>query len=166
MDKFSDHLCEWVCMICTIWNHDWGTWSHLEQSVLHGELFSLFLSFKNEPCKIIKKHCKIQGFELGRLLNWAKTCSKCCFLLLSKSCKNLVKHRVSGTNPHPKNEPTHMFRFCVDKKGFSIIHGFVSVKLRFRSVNKRFFLYFLVVFWGLFLGPDLACYKENHKKTL
>ena len=75
-----------------------------------------------------------------------KRAPKTVFVLLSKSCKNIVKHRVSGTRPQQKNEPKNMFRFFVDKNVFSIIHGFVSVKLRFRSVNKRFFLYFLLVF--------------------
>ena len=57
-----------------------------------------------------------------------------------------VKHMVSARSLPQKSESNNAFRFFVDKKGFSIIHGFVLVKLRFRSVNKRFVLYFLLVF--------------------
>ena len=134
-------MCDWVCMICTIWNHEGLTCGHLEQSVLVAELFSLFLTFKSEPCKIFKKPCKIQGFGLWRVQDGAKTCSKSVFLL-SKSCKHIVEHRVSGTRPHQKNKPKNTFRFFVDKNDFSITHGFASVKLMFRSVNERLFLYF------------------------
>ena len=75
-----------------------------------------------------------------------KRAPKVVFLLLSKYCKNLVKHRVSGTPLPPKNKPQKTFRFFVNEKCVYIIRGFVSVKLRFLSVTKRFFLYLLFVF--------------------
>ena len=63
------------------------------------------------------------------------------FVLLSKSSKNLVKHRVSGTRLHLKNKPKNTFRFLVNKKRFSITHCFALVKLMFWCVNERLFLY-------------------------
>ena len=70
-----------------------------------------------------------------------KRAPKVVFLFL-KSRKNIVKFRVSGTKLHPKNKPKNTFRFFVNKNRFSITHGFASVKLMFRSVNGRRFLYF------------------------
>ena len=153
-------------MICTIWNQDWGLLPQLAPSWASGELFSVFSKLKNEPCKIFKNIVKYRVLGSGGSKMEPKWAPNVHLFWLLTSCKNLVKHRVSGTRLPLKGKPKNTFRFFVNNKRFSITHCFASVKLMFWCVNERLFLYFWLIVLGFFLGPDLACYKENHKKTL
>ena len=145
--------------------HDWWLLAQLDPSGASGERFSVFLKLKNEPCKIVKNIVKYRVLGSGEAKLEPKRAPKVVLFLLPKSYKNLLKHRVSARSPQQKNKPENKFRFFV-KKRFCITHGFVSVKLMFRSVNERLFLHFWLIFLGFFLGPNLACYTENHEKTL
>ena len=55
--------------------------------------------------KILQKPGKIHGFGALRVQNGAKKEAKSKLFGGGKSCKNLVKYRVSGSRTHPKNKP-------------------------------------------------------------
>ena len=100
-------------MICTIWNHDCGTWSHLEPSSASGLLFSPFLKLKSEPCKIFKNLVKYRVLGSGGSKMEPTWAPKVNFFCLLKSWKNLVKYRVSGYPASSKKQPTKTKLFFV-----------------------------------------------------
>ena len=117
---FFNHLCEWVCYDLYYLDHDWWLLAQLDPSGLVAELFSLFLSFKNESCKIIKKHCKLQGFGLRRGQTWANTRSKSGLFvtlkILQKPCKTQGFRHQASTKKRSKQK--HVSFLCGQKRFF------------------------------------------------
>ena len=151
-------------MICTIWNHEDLTCGHLEQSFRHPELFSLFLPFKSEPCKIFKKHVEYRVLDSGGSKLMPKWTPKVIFFCVLKSCKNNVKYRVSGGSRPQKNKPQKYVSFFCEQRCFSITHGFALMKLIFRSVNEHIFLYFWL-FFLLVLFLELNLFSVTDRKS-
>ena len=65
-------VCAWVCMMCTIWNRDWGTWSHLELSF--GLSWAIF-GFKSETSKIVTILAPELCFRVWRGQRGSKQCT-------------------------------------------------------------------------------------------
>ena len=132
---FFDHLCDWVCYDLYYLDHEWWLLAQLDPSRVHPGLSFPFLELKNEPCKIIKRHYKIQGFGLGRVQGGAKTWSKSCLCFTLKISQTLCKTQgFRHPPPLKKQVPKHVSFYFVNKNRVFIIHGFATVKLMFWCV--------------------------------
>ena len=134
-------------MICTIWNHEDLTCGHLEQSVRHPELFSLFLPFKSEPCKIFKKHCKIQGFGFGRVQDRAKMGPKSALFLRVKIKR--IHCKKQGLGGVPPSFVMHQNHFFCKNTAFSQPSVSPRQEAHFSGLRTCFFT-ILEVFWEVF----------------
>ena len=118
MNKPFQCVCvfDWVCMICTIQNHEDLTCGHLDPSGLASGLFSVFLKLKNEPCKILKSLEKYrvlgsEGFKMEP--TWAPKVHLLSPKFFKKHCK------IQGFSDQAASKKTIKHVLFVCKKVFS-----------------------------------------------
>ena len=126
-------------MICTIWTKTGDSWPNsTHRGCTRGCLFP-FLELKNKSCKIMKKHCKIHGFGLGRVQGGAKTCSKSCLRftlkILQKPCKTQgFRHQASTT----KRAKKHVSVLCGQKTYPKTVHVLDGLSIDFVTTLGTF----------------------------
>ena len=96
-------VCEWVCYDLYYLDHDWRTSSQLGPS---SGPFCSFLRCNSNTSKILKQHCKHNGFGNMSLLEGPQIGANLTLSLHENSFKNNVKHRVYGP-------PAPMFLVCI-----------------------------------------------------
>ena len=103
LTKIRVCVVAWVCMMCTIWNRDWGTLTHLEAILWLSWTLS---GLKNETFKIVTILAPELRFRVQR---GQRGSNKCFFDMRnpSKRCKS------SGLGPRGviQNEPQKLFLF-------------------------------------------------------